>query len=201
MIQWMSAIWPLVPLPFLNPAWTSGSSRFTYYWSLAWRILSITLLACEMKCALAAAAAAKSLQSCPTLCDPIDGCPPGSPVPGILQARILEWGAIAFSNAWKWKMKVKSCLTLSDPMDGSPPGSSIHGILQARVLEWAAIAFSNVPLVCPLKPTIFLVHSLSSFPRRYLLLLREYGPPATQPTTHPIRCHKVQLIYLKIFLF
>ena len=51
---------------------------------------------------------AKSLQSCPTLCDPIDGRPPGSPVPGILQARTLEWGAISFSNAWKWKVKVKS---------------------------------------------------------------------------------------------
>ena len=47
----------------------------------------------------AAAAAAKSFQSCPTLCDPIDGSPPGSPVPGILQARTLEWGAISFSNA------------------------------------------------------------------------------------------------------
>ena len=58
--------------------------------------------------AAAAAAAAKSLQSCPTLCDPIDGSPPGSPVPGILQARTLEWAAISFSNAWKWKMKVKS---------------------------------------------------------------------------------------------
>ena len=56
----------------------------------------------------AAAAAAKSLQSCPTLCDPIDGRPPGSPIPGILQARILERVAIAFSNAWKWKVKVKS---------------------------------------------------------------------------------------------
>ena len=56
----------------------------------------------------AAAAAAKSLQLCPTLCDPIDGSPPGSPVPGILQARILEWVAISFSNAWKWKVKVKS---------------------------------------------------------------------------------------------
>ena len=55
-----------------------------------------------------AAAAAKSLQSCPTLCDPIDGSPPGSPVPGILQARTLEWVAISFSNAWKWKVKVKS---------------------------------------------------------------------------------------------
>ena len=56
----------------------------------------------------AAATAAKSLQSCPTLCDPIDSSPPGSPVPGILQARTLEWVAISFSNAWKGKVKVKS---------------------------------------------------------------------------------------------
>ena len=56
----------------------------------------------------AAAAAAKSLQSCPTLCDHIDSSPPGSAVPRILQARTLEWVAISFSNAWKWKVKVKS---------------------------------------------------------------------------------------------
>ena len=56
----------------------------------------------------AAAAAAKSLQLCPTLCDPIDGSPLGSSVPGILQAGTLEWVAISFSNAWKWKLKVKS---------------------------------------------------------------------------------------------
>ena len=81
-----------------------------------------------------AAAAAKSIQSCPTLCDPMDGSPPGSPVPGILQTRTLEWVALSFSNAWKWKVKVKSesevaqsCLTLRDPMDCSLPGSSIHG--------------------------------------------------------------------------
>ena len=55
----------------------------------------------------AAAAAAKSLQSCPTLCHPIDGSPPGSPVPGIFQARTLEWVAISFSNSWKGKEKVK----------------------------------------------------------------------------------------------
>ena len=56
--------------------------------------------------AAAAAAAAKSLQSCATMCDPIDGSPPGSPVPGILQARTLEWVAISFSNAWKWKVRI-----------------------------------------------------------------------------------------------
>ena len=56
----------------------------------------------------AAAAAAKSLQSCPTLCNPIDSCPPGSAIPGILQARTLEWVAISISIVWKWKVKVKS---------------------------------------------------------------------------------------------
>ena len=97
------------------------------------------------QCSCWQAAAAKSLQSCPTLCVPIDGSPPGSAVPGILQARTLEWLAISFSNAWKWKVKVKllSHIWLSDPMDYSPPGSSVRGIFQARVLEWGAIAFSN----------------------------------------------------------
>ena len=79
--QQMLTIWFLVPLCFLKSAWTSGSSWFMYCWSLAWRILSITLLACEMSAT--AAAAAKSLQSCLTLRDPIDGSPPGSPIPGI----------------------------------------------------------------------------------------------------------------------
>ena len=62
----------------------------------------------EARCVLETATAAKSLQSCPTLCDPIDGSPPGSSVLGILQARTLEWVAISFSSAWKWKVKVKS---------------------------------------------------------------------------------------------
>ena len=90
----------------------------------------------------ATATAATSLQSCPTLSDPIDGSPPGSPVPGILQARTLEWVAISFSKCMKVKSEsdiAQSCPTLSDPMDCSPPGSSIHGIFQARGLEWAPL--------------------------------------------------------------
>ena len=87
---------------------------------------------------------AKSLQSCPTLCNPIDGSPPGSPIPGILQARTLEWVAISLSLQRK-KGKSESevaqlCPTPSDPMDCSLPGSSVHGILQARVLEWGAMS-------------------------------------------------------------
>ena len=83
-------------------------------------------------------AAAKSLQSCLTLCDPIDSSPPGFPIPGILQARTLEWVAISFSSAWKWNRSV-----VSDSVRPRLPGSSIHGIFQARVLEWGAIAFSK----------------------------------------------------------
>ena len=95
----------------------------------------------------AAAAAAKSLQSCPTLCDPIDGRPPGSPVPGILQARTLEWVAISFSSAWKWKVKGKS---LSRVRLLEAPWTTVYqappsmGFFQARVLEWGAIAFSSL---------------------------------------------------------
>ena len=72
------------------------------------------------------------------LCPTPDCSPPGSAIPGILQARTLEWVAISFSSVWKWKVKVKSptqsCPTLHDPMDFSLPGSSIHGIFQARLL-------------------------------------------------------------------
>ena len=88
-------------------------------------------------------AAAKYLQSCLTLCDPIDGSPPGSTVPGILQARTLEWVVISFSNAFMHAKSLQSCPTLCDPIDGSSPGSPVPGILQARTLEWVAISFSN----------------------------------------------------------
>ena len=109
---------------------------------------------------------AKSLQSCLTLCDPIDGSPPGSPFPGILQARTLEWVAISFSKfpspnfilakytaavAAAAAKSLQSCPTPSDPVDCSPPGPSVNGIFQARVLEWGAIAFSDAHPVLLLK--------------------------------------------------
>ena len=97
--------------------------------------------------------AAKSRQSCLTLCDPIDGNPPGSPAPGKPEGRhycflkeeaekatqVLTWLVAAAAAA----KSLQSCLTLCDPIDGSPPGSPIPGILQARTLEWVAISFSN----------------------------------------------------------
>ena len=73
----------------------------------SWTAARQVSLALTVSQSLPTATAAKSLQSCPTLCDPIDCSPPGSPVPGILQARTLEWVDISFSNAWKWKVKVK----------------------------------------------------------------------------------------------
>ena len=86
--------------------WMASPTQWTWVWvsSRSW-CDGPGSLAC---CSSAAAATAKSLQSCPTLCNPIDGSPPGSPIPGILQVRTLEWVAISFSNAWKWKVKVKS---------------------------------------------------------------------------------------------
>ena len=75
--------------------------------------------------------------------NPIDGSLPGSSVPGILQARILEWVAISCSSACRHAKSLQSCPTLCDPVDSSPPDSSAHGIFQARVLEWVAIAFSK----------------------------------------------------------
>ena len=93
-----------------------------------------------------AAAAAKSLQSCPILCDPIDSSPPGSPVPGILQARTMEWVAISFSNAWKWKVKVKS---LSHVRPLATPWTAAHqappSVGLSRQEYW-----SGVPLPSPM---------------------------------------------------
>ena len=94
-----------------------------------------------------AAAAAKSLQLCPTLCHPIDSSPPGSPVSGILQARTLEWVAISFSNAWKWKVKVKSLscvwllVTLWTAAHQAPPSMGFS----------RQVFLSGVPLPSPMK--------------------------------------------------
>ena len=92
-------------------------------------------------------AAAKSLQSCPTLCDPIDGSPPGSPIPGILQERTLEWVSISFPNAWKWKVKVK---TLSRVRLFATPWTAAHqappSMGFSRQEYW-----SRVPLSSPME--------------------------------------------------
>ena len=105
-----------------------------------------------------AAAAAKSLQSCPTLCDPIDGSPPASSVPGILQAKTLEWVAISFSNAWKWKVKVNSfshAQLLATPWTGAYQAPPSMGF--SRQEHW-----SGVPLP---SPTVGIKKSINSASR------------------------------------
>ena len=111
------------------------------------RLLSLLNRLRQMVKVKNAAAAAKSLQLCPTLCDPIDSSPQGSPIPGILQARTLERVAISFSNAWKWKVKVKSSVV----SDSWRP----HGLQPTRLLHpWdflgksTRVACHNGQLIC-----------------------------------------------------
>ena len=89
----------------------------------------------------------EAAQSCVTLSDPMDGSLSGISVHGIFQARVLEWGTIAFSTqtsaAAAAAKSLQSCPTLCHPIDSSPPDFPVHGILQARTLEWIAISFSN----------------------------------------------------------
>jgi len=103
--------------PICSLCWVSSTTAFQALHTWTWcanpfcSCLCLVVLwrqAFNYEWLIRSAAAAKSLQSCPTLCDPIDRSPPGSPVPGILQARTLEWVAISFSNAWTWKVKGKS---------------------------------------------------------------------------------------------
>ena len=131
-------------------------------------------------------AAAKSLQSCPTLCKPIDGSPPGSPIPGILQA--LEWVAISFSNAWKWKVKVKSLSRvrlLATPWTAAYQAPPSMGF--SRQVYW-----SGVPLLSPFfnltegiyPETTRLIQdgsspSLFRDQETYLLYILEYNPCQT----------------------
>ena len=113
----------------------------TWVQSLSWE----DLLENEMA---AAAAAAKSLQSCPTLCNPRDSSPPGSPVPGILQARTLEWVAISFSNAWKWKLKVKSfsrVRLLATPWTAAHQAPPSMGF--SRQECWSGVPLATPPII------------------------------------------------------
>ena len=156
-----------------------------------------------------AAAAAKSLQSCPTLCDPIDGSPLGSPVPGILQARTLEWVAISFSNARKWKVKVKSlsCVQLlatpwtaahqAPPSMGlsrqeywsgvpSPPPLQTLGPIVRNALTW----------VCDWSRGFMKQHSSWLIPIQVFLFQKKLLPILTWWSTNGLRL----AIFLKILI-
>ena len=120
-----------------------------------------------------AAAAAKSLQSCPTLCDAIDGSPPGSPVPGILQARTLEWVAISFSNAWKWKVKVKALSPvwlLETSWTTAHQGSPSMGF--SRQEHWSGVPLSSPSMeyYSALKRNELSIHEITWMNLKILLL-------------------------------
>ena len=133
-----------------------------------------------------AAAAAKLLQSCPTLCDPIDGSPPGSTVPGILQARTLEWIAISFSNAWKWKVKVKSLsrvLLFAIPWTAAYQAPPSMGFFRQEY-------WSGLPLPSPWNPgsCLFLLFLIFYFVFEYsqltILWLFQVNSKGTEPHIH-----------------
>ena len=119
------------------------------------------------------AAAAKSLQSCPTLCDPIDGSPLGSFVPGILQARTLEWVAIAFSNAWKWKVKVKSlsrARLLATPWTAAYQAPPSMGF--SRQEYWSGLPLPSPPTVLHCLFNFFLWGLGIHYPSVHWVLIR-----------------------------
>ena len=136
------------------------------------------------------AAAAKSLQSCPTLCDLIDGSPPGSPIPGILQARTLEWVAISFSSAWKWKVKVKSLSRvrlLVTPWTAAHQAPPPMGF--ARQEYW-----SGVPLPSPTGLSSRSLKTICIFTSRQLACHYHY----LQSNTHSKFLHKFKILMLHL---
>ena len=124
-LPWIASPWGWVTCLSSGFLWLSEKPLAVPHHTAA---MIATCLPCQPRSYLlndsaAATAAAKSLQSCPTLCDPIDGSPPGSPVPGILQARTLEWVAISFSNVWKWS---RSVVSNSSRPNGLQPTRLLH---------------------------------------------------------------------------
>ena len=161
------------PNSYLRNATLNSSTKASFS-TARWVVLNVQRSLPKRARGLFSSVTAKSLQSCPTLCDPIDGSPPGCPVPGILQARTLEWVAISFSNAWKWKVKVKSlqsCPTLCDPMDCSLPGSSSMGF--SRQEYWSGLPLSSLKCIAVPSKT---GPGLVQFPRTVYLSIKSPFP-------------------------
>ena len=189
LVIWMLSFKPAFPL-----------SSFTFIK----RLFSSSLLSAIRVCYLHAA---KSLQSCPTLCDAIDSSPPGSTVPGILQVRTLTWVAISFSNAWKWKVKSENevaqlCPTLCDPMDCSLPGFSAMGF--SRQEYWSVLPLPS-PLSAYLRLLIFLLAMLipawaSSSPA-FLMMYSAYKlnkqGDSIQPCCTPFPTRTIPLFHVR----
>ena len=130
------------------------------------------------------AAAAKLLQSCPTLCDPIEGSPPGSPIPGILQARPLEWVAISFSNAWKWKVKVKSLSRvwlLATPWTAAHQAPPSMGV--SRQEYWSGVPLPSPSFTAEDGKDVAIPHLEGSYIQNHQITLRF----STQTNCHLIK--------------
>ena len=171
MLQVPCPFWQL--LNFYLPSWTSPRSSHSFsIWNSQshlrlntsknmpsvsnlgfFHVSPAQRMASSPICPGVAAATAKTRQSCPTLCDPIDGSPPGSSVPGILQARTLEWVAISFSNAWKWKVKVKllsRVRLLATPWTAAYQAPLSMGF--SRQEYWSEVPLPS--LICPICPGV-----------------------------------------------
>ena len=139
---------------------------YTYVWPLTYVWHSWPL---NNAWVMTPAAAAKSLHSSPTLCDPIDGSPPGSPIPGILQARTLEWVAISFPNAWKWKVKVTSLghvRLFVTPWTAAPQVPLPMGFSRQEYWSGVPLPSPMTPRACKYLPTFMF------FPLRIVLILK-----------------------------
>ena len=141
-------------------------------------VFLVVMHGCESWAIKKAATAAKSLQSCPTLCDPIHCSRPGSPVPGILQARILEWVAISFSNAWKWKW---SCSVVSDPQWP-------HGLQPSRLLHTSDFPGKSIGVGCHC-----LLHKESWAPKNWCF----WTVVLEKTFESPLDCKEIQPVHPK----
>ena len=148
-----------------------GSPRTLSEWSLLWVTSSWAGTWCWPIWAATAAAAAKSLQWCPTLCDPIDGSPPGSLIPGILQARTLEWVASSFSKAWKWKVKMKSLSRVR--LLATPWTAAYQAPLPMRFSRQEC--WSGLPLPSPWAATYVLKQASSAWKQKCIGNVLEEG--------------------------
>ena len=138
-VEWRDGAWKHAMFCWKDLRKGSTDSAFFFFFHRKSIVFIVQILKLPLH------SAAKSLQSCLTLCYPIDDSPPGSPVPGILQARTLEWVATSFSNSWKWKVKVKSlsCVWLfATPWTAAYQAPPSMGF--SRQEYW-----SGVPLPCP----------------------------------------------------
>ena len=141
------------------------------------------------------AAAAKSLQSCPTLCDPIDGSPPGSSVPGILQARTLEWVAISFSSAWKWKVKGKllsHIQLLATPWTTAYQAPPSMGF--SRQEYWSGVPLPSLWITIDIHISPPFWNSLPTSSLSHLSRLIQ--SPCLSSLSHTVNCHWLSILHM-----